>query len=68
MRDWPSLAMSPDGRYLVIEVFKSWTRSDVYLLDRRGSATSPAQAQPLSPKIEKRISRLWGQQQRLLYP
>ncbi|SRR5579884_308452 len=37
---WPHLALSPDGRYLLILVLHGWSRSDVYLLDR--SEPAPA--------------------------
>ena len=31
----PSPAVSPDGRWLVVNLFKGWSRSDVLLVDRR---------------------------------
>jgi prolyl oligopeptidase len=34
--DWPSVDVSPDGRWLVVSVSRGWTRTDVYLKDRRG--------------------------------
>jgi prolyl oligopeptidase len=34
MKDWPGVDLSPDGRYLVVTVFKGYTQSEVYLKDR----------------------------------
>jgi prolyl oligopeptidase len=31
--DWPSVDLSPDGRWLVVSVAQGWTKSEVYLLD-----------------------------------
>ncbi len=30
----PSVALSPDGRYLVLEVWKGWDETELYLVDR----------------------------------
>jgi prolyl oligopeptidase len=35
--DWPNVALSPDGRWLVVTVEQGWSRSEVYLLDRSRS-------------------------------
>jgi len=35
--DWPSVHLSPDGRWLAVSVAIGWTRTDVYLEDRRGA-------------------------------
>jgi len=32
--DWPNVALSHTGRWLVVEVSQGWVRSEVYLLDR----------------------------------
>src|SRR5207247_9481899 len=32
--DWPNVALSHSGRWLVVEVSQGWVRSEVYLLDR----------------------------------
>jgi prolyl oligopeptidase len=34
LSSWPSVQLSPDGRWLGIEVSEGWSRSDIYLLDR----------------------------------
>jgi prolyl oligopeptidase len=31
--DWPSVDLSPDGRWLVVSVAQGWTRSEVHLFD-----------------------------------
>src|SRR5580704_2722373 len=31
--DWPSVSLSNDGRWLLIEVDQGWTRSELYLMD-----------------------------------
>jgi prolyl oligopeptidase len=36
--DWPSVHLSPDGRWLAVSVSRGWTRTDVYLLDRHSGA------------------------------
>ena len=35
LASWPNLQLSPDGRWLAIEVSEGWSRSDLYLLDRK---------------------------------
>ena len=35
LKDWPSVALSPDGRWLAIEVSQGWAKSEVFLLDTR---------------------------------
>ncbi|MBN2573223.1 MAG: S9 family peptidase [Deltaproteobacteria bacterium] len=35
LASWPNVAISPDGRWLGIEVSFGWSKSDIYLLDRR---------------------------------
>jgi prolyl oligopeptidase len=35
--DWPGVTLSPDGRWLAVQVSRGWTRTDVYLLDRAGA-------------------------------
>jgi prolyl oligopeptidase len=32
--DWPSIHLSPDGRFLAVSVSRGWTRTDVYLKNR----------------------------------
>ncbi|HEY0708225.1 MAG TPA: prolyl oligopeptidase family serine peptidase [Polyangia bacterium] len=35
LKDWPSVALSPNGRHLVVEVSQGWTKSEVFLIDTR---------------------------------
>jgi prolyl oligopeptidase len=35
LSSWPDVQLSPDGRWLGIEVSEGWSRSDLYLLDRK---------------------------------
>ena len=35
LKDWPSVTLSPKGRFLVIEVSQGWSKSEVYLIDRQ---------------------------------
>jgi len=35
--DWPSVHLSPDGRWLAVSVSRGWTRTDVYLRDLAAS-------------------------------
>ncbi len=41
LKDWPSVHLSPDGRWLGIEVSQGWARSEVFLLETR-KAGAPA--------------------------
>lgn len=36
--DWPSVQLSPDGRWLAVSVSRGWTRNDVYLADLANGA------------------------------
>jgi prolyl oligopeptidase len=38
LKDWPGVALSPDGRWLAIVVDQGWSKSEVYLIDTRGKA------------------------------
>jgi prolyl oligopeptidase len=33
--DWPSVLLSPDGRWLAIQVEQGWSKSELYLVDTR---------------------------------
>ena len=35
LSSWPNVQLSPDGRWLGIEVSEGWSRSDLFLLDRK---------------------------------
>jgi prolyl oligopeptidase len=36
LKDWPGVALSPNGRALVVTVEQGWSKSEVYLLDPHG--------------------------------
>lgn len=38
MTDWPTLSVSPNGRYLGIVVSQGWSKSEMFLLDRQNPA------------------------------
>lgn len=31
--DWPDIQLSPDNRYLLIPVYKGWSKSEIYMMD-----------------------------------
>jgi prolyl oligopeptidase len=35
LKDWPNLGLSPDGRWLAIEVSQGWAKSELFLIDTR---------------------------------
>jgi prolyl oligopeptidase len=39
---WPGMSVSPDGRWLVVSVARTFDQTDLYLGDRAGGAVSPA--------------------------
>ncbi|MES1204511.1 MAG: prolyl oligopeptidase family serine peptidase, partial [Pseudomonadota bacterium] len=41
LKDWPSVALSPDGRFLGIEVSQGWSRTELFVLDRRAGGGGP---------------------------
>jgi prolyl oligopeptidase len=41
MKDWPSLTLSPDGRWLAIEVSQGWAKSEAFLLDTKAKVAKP---------------------------
>ena len=53
--DWPSVALSPNGRYLAISVSEGWSRSELYVVDRgpragrRGAKPAPSENGRLVP-------------------
>ncbi|MCI0340846.1 MAG: prolyl oligopeptidase family serine peptidase [Planctomycetales bacterium] len=32
---WPDVSLSPDDRWLLVSVFEGWSKSEIYLLDRK---------------------------------
>ncbi len=45
--DWPSIAMSPDGRWLAVNVHQGWAKSEVYVT---GLQDNPPHFYPLAEK------------------
>jgi prolyl oligopeptidase len=41
LKDWPSVTLSPDGRWLAIEVSQGWAKSEVFLLDAKAKSAKP---------------------------
>ena len=44
LKDWPSVVLSPNGRWLGIEVSQGWAKSEVFLIDTRAKVTAGAPA------------------------
>ncbi len=44
--DWPSVDLSPDGRWLVVSVAQGWTRSEVHLFDLHAAGAAPGAPGP----------------------
>lgn len=53
--DFPSASISEDDRWLVINNFRGWSRSEIFLFDRgrarRGRANVPSEERPLSAVV-----------------
>ena len=41
LKDWPGVALSPNGRWLVVQVNQGWSKSEVYLLDVHAAGKAP---------------------------
>jgi prolyl oligopeptidase len=43
LKDWPSVVLSPNGRWLGIEVSQGWAKSEIFLVDtkQKGAAAAP---------------------------
>jgi prolyl oligopeptidase len=41
LKDWPNLGLSPDGRWLAIEVSQGWAKSELFLIDTRSKKRAP---------------------------
>jgi prolyl oligopeptidase len=46
--DWPSVDLSPGGRWLVVSVAQGWTKSEVHLFDMHAALGSGAVRQPVA--------------------
>jgi prolyl oligopeptidase len=52
---WPSVGISPDGRWLVIGVARTFDQTDLYLQDLRGGAPPVAVAKDLPASFEGEV-------------
>ena len=61
MEHWPSVALSPDGRWLLVTVARTFDQTDVYLLDRKGDGGFVAVAKDLPASFDAQVAagRLW---------
>jgi prolyl oligopeptidase len=46
LKDWPTVALSPDGRFLGIEVSQGWSKSEVHIIDRAAAAATAVLVTP----------------------
>jgi prolyl oligopeptidase len=62
--DFPGVSISDDGRWMVLNVFRGWSRSDVYLFDRgadpEARRVAPDAAHPLVPVAVGRDALTFG--------
>ncbi len=47
LKDWPSVKLSSDGRWLAIEVGQGWAKSEVYVIDTRAGGKGAPKAIPI---------------------
>jgi prolyl oligopeptidase len=48
-KDWPNVALSPDGKRLLVVVWQGWAKSEMYLLDAAHPGAMPV---PVAEKID----------------
>ena len=53
---WPSVGISPDGRWLVIGVARTFDQTDLYLMDRHGGAPPAVVAKDLPASFEGEVA------------
>ena len=58
---WPSVSLSPDGRWLVVTVARTFDQTDVHLLDRTAGAGFVVVAKDLPASFDAQVAagRLW---------
>lgn len=54
LKDWPDVALSPNGRRLVIQVSQGWSRSELYWID---AASTLAPLLPPAPSRSRGVQR-----------
>jgi prolyl oligopeptidase len=52
LKDWPGVTLSPNGRWLVVQVDQGWSKSEVYLLDVHAPGKAPPAATTLVGGID----------------
>jgi prolyl oligopeptidase len=52
LKDWPGVTLSPNGRWLVVQVDQGWSKSEVYLLDVHAPGKAPPAATTLVDGID----------------
>jgi prolyl oligopeptidase len=53
---WPGVSLSPDGRWLLISVARTFDQTDVYLLDRRSGGAPVPVAKDLAASFEGEVA------------
>jgi prolyl oligopeptidase len=53
---WPGVGISPDGRWLVISVARTFDQTDLYLMDRRSGAPPVAVAKDLPASFDGEVA------------
>ena len=53
---WPGVGISPDGRWLVISVARTFDQTDLYLMDRRSDAPPVAVAKDLPASFDGEVA------------
>jgi prolyl oligopeptidase len=53
---WPSVGISPDGRWVVIGVARTFDQTDLYLMDRQSGAAPVAVAKDLPASFEGEVA------------
>jgi prolyl oligopeptidase len=51
LKDWPGVTLSPNGRWLVVQVNQGWSKAELYLLDVHAAGKPPA-ATPMVEGVE----------------
>ncbi len=41
LKDWPGVQLSPNGRWLVVQIDQGWSKSELYLLDVHAAGKTP---------------------------
>ncbi len=58
---WPGVSLSPDGRWLLVGVARTFDQTDLYLGDRHAAGESPVASPPLVPVAENLAASFDGE-------